>query len=81
MSFATCRTEGCANAGWSIDTTGMDVDAEGQTIVPWTVACGVCGQVIDDVTDAPYPPPVSEDVPEDVPMGEDDSGEPPVTFS
>lgn len=50
--IAICHTEGCSNRGIPIDVgdlTWTDPDT-GETRIA-SVACGVCGQPIEDVTD------------------------------
>jgi hypothetical protein len=50
VATVTCRTEGCANADIPIDLTLTYVDdGTGETRTVDSVACGVCGQPIEDV--------------------------------
>lgn len=52
MPTATCHTEGCGNADRPIEVTTTYVDDEtGETLTVGGVCCGVCGQMISDVTD------------------------------
>jgi hypothetical protein len=58
MSWATCHTEDCANEGAPIDVGELRVydDVEGVWI-EMGVSCGVCGEPITDISDAPPEPP------------------------
>jgi hypothetical protein len=55
MATATCRTDGCGNADQPIEVpdTVPEMDADGtmtiRPIGPGDVACGVCGQPVQDV--------------------------------
>jgi hypothetical protein len=58
---ATCHTDGCGNAEQPIevgDLTYTDEDT-GQTATA-SVACGVCGQPITDITDSDAPEPETQ---------------------
>lgn len=44
MQLATCRTDGCGNAGHPIPLDFIDPDS-----APDTIVCGVCWQPITDV--------------------------------
>ena len=44
---ATCRTDGCGNAGIVIP---MEYDDETETGPPGAVQCGVCGQQITELS-------------------------------
>jgi hypothetical protein len=48
MAQVTCHTDGCANAGITIDCQISWVDGEGVHHVD-AVVCGVCGETISDV--------------------------------
>lgn len=54
--IATCHTEGCHNSGAPIEVGNLTYtdDESGETITA-TVACGVCGQPIEDVVDNTAP--------------------------
>lgn len=49
MATVTCHTSGCGNAEIPIDLDLTFVDEDGTTRTVDSVACGVCGQPIDDV--------------------------------
>ena len=51
MATVTCHTEGCANAGLTLEISLGYVDEEGNTQQVDAVACGVCGQQITDISD------------------------------
>ena len=51
MSYATCHTSGCENADITLDVGELtSTDERGETTTS-AVQCGVCGQIISDVTD------------------------------
>lgn len=64
MSTATCHTQDCGNEGHPIDVGDLTMtdDETGETFTAG-VSCGVCGQPITDVGDAP-PEPEPEPEPE-----------------
>jgi hypothetical protein len=50
FATVTCHTEGCGNAGISIEVCiGYDDDVTGEQIHSDHVYCGVCGQEITDI--------------------------------
>lgn len=54
MARATCRTEGCGNAGIAIEVGDVTyTDEETGEERTSGVVCGVCGQPITDLSDAP----------------------------
>ena len=51
MAIVTCHTEECSNADHGIELALTYTDEEGLTTAVDSVACGVCGQPITDVSD------------------------------
>lgn len=51
MAYVTCHTEGCGNAGIAIPIALTATDPDGNTVSVDAVCCGVCGGLIDDVTE------------------------------
>lgn len=50
MTYVTCHTAGCTNAGVAIDVNTTYPDPETGDPVPVdAVVCGVCGHPIDDL--------------------------------
>jgi hypothetical protein len=56
-STVTCHTDGCENNGIGIEMTlsfqVTDEWGETSTVTVGSVQCGVCGQPITDIQDAP----------------------------
>jgi hypothetical protein len=50
MATATCHTDGCGNADAPIEIQNTWTDDETGETQQIPVVCGVCGNVIEDVT-------------------------------
>ena len=74
--IAPCHTVDCANAGVPIDVGDLTwIDDETGDERTSTVACGVCGAVIDDVADADADAGLDKLYAHDDATGDDDDGD------